>query len=76
MLDDEIRKEMLRERIAKENAFQLYKRYSEKHAADMIGCDYSTLKRKRRAGLVPFVDIAAARSPTWDITSPISSPSE
>ena len=57
MLDDEDRKEMLRERIAKENAFQLYKRYSEKHAADMIGCDYSTLKRKRRAGLVPFVDI-------------------
>ena len=57
MLDDEDRKETLRERIAKENAFQLYKRYSEKHAADMIGCDYSTLKRKRRGGLVPFVDI-------------------
>ena len=34
-------------------------RYSEKEAAELIGCDYSTLKRKRRDGLVPFVDMGA-----------------
>jgi hypothetical protein len=49
-------KDRLRERVATEHCFQLYKRYSERHAADKIGWDYSTLKRKRRAGLVPFVD--------------------
>jgi hypothetical protein len=50
-------RERLREKVAAEHGFQLYKRYSEKHAATRIGLDYSTLKRKRRAGLVPFVDL-------------------
>jgi len=51
------RKELIRDKVAAEHGIQLYRRYSEKHAADKIGCDYSTLKRKRRAGLVPFVDL-------------------
>jgi hypothetical protein len=50
-------REKLRERVAAEHKFQLYKRYSERQAADRIGLDYSTLKRKRRGGLVPFVDM-------------------
>ena len=50
-------RERLREKVAAQHGFQLYKRYSEKHAAKRIGLDYSTLKRKRRAGLVPFVDL-------------------
>src|SRR5690349_12400786 len=49
-------KEILRKRVATENSFQLYKIYSEREAAERIGWDYSTLKRKRRSGLVPFVD--------------------
>jgi len=49
--------ERLREKVAAEHRFQLYKRYSERSAAEHIGVDYSTLKRKRRACLVPFVDL-------------------
>ena len=52
-------RERIREKVAAEHGFQLYKRYSEKQAADAIGWDYSTLKRKRRAGIVPFVDMGA-----------------
>jgi len=47
----------IRERVAAEHGIQLYARYSERHAADRIGWNYSTLKRKRRAGMVPFVDL-------------------
>ena len=50
-------REKLRERVAAEQNFRLYTRYSEKEAAQKIGWDYSTLKRKRRAHLVPFVDM-------------------
>ena len=49
-------KETFRQRVAAENNFQLYKSYSERDAAERIGWNYSTLKRKRRRGLVPFVD--------------------
>src|SRR5215471_21072255 len=49
-------RESLRTKVAAENNFQLYKSYSERDAAERIGWDYSTLKRKRRGGLVPFVD--------------------
>src|SRR5262245_23932282 len=49
-------REGLRKNVATENNFQLYKSYPEKYAAERIGCDYSTLKRKRRNGQVPFVD--------------------
>jgi hypothetical protein len=49
-------RERLREKVAAENGFQLYRHYSERLAAERLGWDYSTLKRKRRAGIVPFVD--------------------
>jgi hypothetical protein len=49
-------RERLRQNVATESNFQLYRSYSERDAAERIGWDYSTLKRKRRAGLVPFVD--------------------
>ena len=73
MLDDEDRKEMLRERIAKENAFQLYKRYSERRAAEHDR-RATTLRSSASAapGWCRSSISAAARSPTWAITSPIS----
>src|SRR5882757_1066861 len=49
-------RERLRNLVAAEHGFQLYRSYAERDGAAMIGWDYSTLKRKRRAGLVPFVD--------------------
>jgi len=49
--------EKLREKVAAQHGFELYRRYSEKEASRQIGYDYSTLKRKRRAGIVPFVDL-------------------
>jgi hypothetical protein len=55
--DGENPREVLREKVAAQHGFQPYKRYSEKHAAELIGLDYSTLKRKRRTGLVPFIDL-------------------
>jgi hypothetical protein len=57
MFYHEDQRERLREKVAAEHRFQLYKRYSERSAAERISVDYSTLKRKRRAGLVPFVDL-------------------
>jgi hypothetical protein len=50
-------KERVRERVAAEHGIQLYRRYGERQAAEAIGWNYATLKRKRRAGLVPFVDL-------------------
>jgi hypothetical protein len=52
-------RDKLRSRVATDNGFQLYRSYSERVAAQWIGWDYSTLKRKRRSGLVPFVDRGA-----------------
>lgn len=52
-------REKLREKIAEVHGILLYKRYSEKAAAVAIGLDYSTLKRKRRAGLLPFVNMGS-----------------
>ncbi len=43
--------QMLREKVALENGFSLYKLYSEKQAAAFWGRDISTLKRHRRAGV-------------------------
>jgi hypothetical protein len=57
MSENQDQREELREKVAAEHGFQLYKRYAEKEAARYIGCDYSTLKRKRWAGLVTFVDL-------------------
>jgi hypothetical protein len=50
-------KEKVREKVSAEHGIQLYRRYGERQAAEAIGWDYATLKRKRRAGLVPFVDL-------------------
>lgn len=44
-----------REAVAQEYGFALYRSYDEKTAAGLIGADYSTLKRWRRARQVPFV---------------------
>jgi hypothetical protein len=57
MFHHEDQRERLRAKVTAEQRFQLYRRYSERSAAEHIGVDYSTLKRKRRAGLVPFVDL-------------------
>ena len=57
MTEEEAIRERLRDKVAVEHAFQLYRRYSEKAAAKQVGCNYSTLKRKRRAGLVPYLDL-------------------
>jgi len=57
MPDTRDEKERVRERVAAEHGIQLYRRYGERQAAETIGWNYATLKRKRRAGLVPFVDL-------------------
>jgi hypothetical protein len=57
MPDTRDEKERLREKVAAEHGIQLYRRYGERQAAETIGWNYATLKRKRRAGLVPFVDL-------------------
>lgn len=54
MGSDDLR--VMREKVAEEYKLSLYRQYSEKQAAAFIGLDYSTLKRKRLAGLVPYVD--------------------
>lgn len=46
----------MREGIAEEYGFALFRQYSEKQAAGLIGYSYDTLKRKRLQGLVPYVD--------------------
>lgn len=48
-------REKMRENIAAEYKFALYRAYSEKEAAHFVGVDVSTLKRRRRAGKVPFI---------------------
>ena len=50
----------LREAVAIENGFSLYRQYSyrqysEKEAACFVRIDQSTLKRWRRKGLIPYV---------------------
>src|SRR6516225_2878837 len=50
-------REQLREKVAVEHGIQLYRRYGERQAAEAIGWNYATLKRKRRVGLIPFVDL-------------------
>ena len=53
-MQDEL--QMLREGVAKEYGFALYRQYSEAEAAHFLQVDVSTLKRWRRAGKVPFVN--------------------
>src|SRR4051794_3962164 len=47
----------MREAVAKENGFSLYRQYGEAQAADFIKVDLSTLMRWRRKGLVPFINM-------------------
>ncbi|RVD58839.1 DNA-binding protein [Mesorhizobium sp. M2D.F.Ca.ET.223.01.1.1] len=47
----------MREGVAKEYGFALYRRYSEKQAAHLLGIDLTTLKRWRRAGKTPYVNL-------------------
>jgi hypothetical protein len=47
--------ELLREKIAADNNFKPYGVYSEKEAATLSRYSYSTLKKKRRAKLVPHI---------------------
>lgn len=47
----------MREAVAKEYGFALYRRYSEPEAAHYLSVDLSTLKRWRRAGKTPFVNL-------------------
>jgi hypothetical protein len=44
-----------REAVAQEYGFALFRFYDERIAAGLIGVHYSTLKRWRSAGRVPFV---------------------
>lgn len=46
----------MRQKVAEEYKLALYRQYTEKQAAAFVGMDYSTLKRKRLAALVPYVD--------------------
>jgi len=50
-------KEAMRVAIAKEYGFALYRRYSEPQAAAYLGVDLTTLKRWRRAGKTPAVNM-------------------
>jgi hypothetical protein len=45
-----------REGVAVEYKIALYRQYSEKQAAAFIGIDYKTLKKKRYAGQIDYVD--------------------
>jgi hypothetical protein len=47
--------QMLREKVALENGFSLYRQYAEKEAAAFIKRDLSTLKRWRRKGMTRYV---------------------
>lgn len=47
----------MREGVAKEYGFSLYRRYSEPEAAHFLSVDVSTLKRWRRAGKTPAVNM-------------------
>lgn len=47
----------IREAVAREHGITLYKQYSEPQAAHFLDVDLSTLKRWRRAGMVPFVNM-------------------
>ncbi len=45
----------MREAVAKEYGFALFRQYGEEQAAHIINIDPSTLKRWRRDGLTQFV---------------------
>lgn len=47
----------MREAVAKEYGFSLYRQYGEEEAAHFLRKDLSTLKRWRRKGLTPFISM-------------------
>jgi len=49
----------MREAVAIENGFALYRQYSEREAACVVRVDQSTLKRWRKKGLIPYVRFGA-----------------
>ena len=49
--------EAMREKVAEANGFSLYKQYGEEQAAHFLQVDISTLKRLRREGKVPYVNL-------------------
>lgn len=50
-------KEAMRAAIAKEYGFVLYRHYSEPQAAHYLGVDLTTLKRWRRDGRTPAINL-------------------
>ena len=48
--------EKKREAVAAEYKLALYRQYTEKQAAAFVGLDYTTLKKKRAKGQIPFID--------------------
>ncbi len=49
--------EVLREKVAKEYGFALYRQYSEEMAAHFLQVDISSIKRWRREGKTPFINL-------------------
>lgn len=47
----------MREAIAKEYGFALYRQYGEEQAAHIVNVDLSTLKRWRSDGRTPFISM-------------------
>lgn len=54
-MDEEQQKK--REDVAKEYGFSLPRNYCEKYTASILDVDLSTLKRWRRAGKTPFINM-------------------
>ena len=53
-MTDDLQK--LREGVSSEYKIAIYRQYSEKQAAALIGLSYDTLKRKRKLGKIAYVD--------------------
>jgi hypothetical protein len=49
--------EALREKVAVANGFALYRQYGESECAHFLKIDVTTLKRLRRDGKVPYVNL-------------------
>lgn len=49
--------ERMREKVAEANGFALYRQYGEEESAHFLKVDVSTLKRWRREGKTPYVNM-------------------
>ncbi len=54
---DRAERERMREEVAKEYGFKLYRQYGEAEAAVYLDVDISTLKRWRREGRTPYINL-------------------